>query len=1260
MSVRPSEPSSPDTDADEVFLDELFERLVDLRAEGERPDLTALLGHRDHLLADADALWRLACDLAGSGPGAERVGGYQLIRELGRGAMGVVYLARQEALGGRPVALKLLSGSPVASDNDRRRFRDEAEALARVRHPNVVEVFDVVQADGLDAFAMAWVQGGSLADLLDRRRAWLTGRDPGSRAGSSRGDTTSSDDLARLPTRRWVPFVCHLGAQLGRALQAVHDAGLTHRDVKPSNVLLRPDGTPLLSDFGLVRDLDRSRHTQAGFLGTLSFAAPEQVRGDDPAPAADVYALGATLYYALCGALPVEGTTEAAVLATLEQRGVRSLRARAPDLPRDLVTVVHHALEFEPGDRYASAAELADDLERVVALRPIRARPPSVLARVRSWTRRNRRVVVTAVAVAALVVLGAVAWTDELARRRELPRRVEAHVSDARLALLDTELRARTDLALREAGPAFVELISAQAGRALRDYDAALALDDDHAAARAERHAAALALAVLAETSPDAEVVDVVRATWPLTARAWTRAADRAGAQTFDTLLALHARDAPELDPTDLRALGLFAWLVGDASLARDAWTRREDLADADPFLDGLLGHSQLALGQPAVAYPRLLRAAEAFPQAGFLHAAAARAALICGDVARARRLHDRAAQAALPAAADDLTALGADLAWVHGDLDGAHATYESERLDAAYERGAQLAMQRGQWDTVVYDSSTLVSNTPDDLALGRQLVRAARRWWGALDGDARADALREGLRGERGWFGHVFGILSLLQDVRDRVVAAHEPSRAPAAFQLDGERALFDAELVAGGRGDGVDGFALSVDARSLDVQRLMARPELHEPLVAAWLSADFATAEALIAGADARLPAGTHAFGPPWAPVPSPLRVVADVPDLAIDLGRVWQPFHAPAGDLDGDGLGDALLGVVDPDQRGGHVLAVSSASGARLHGLVGERFEHFGLSVAWLGDVDGDGVGDWLAGSDRVELKEPGRVRVLSGADGQRLASLDGAPGDGMASRLLGLGDVDADGRSDFAVGWGFADGAAGAWTGKVVAYDADGRERWCREGQLAGARYGNGLAHVGDVDGDGVHDLAVSVDANADGRPWLELISGVDGRPLQAVELDVTSVQLRVLDDVDGDGACDVPVTLTGPDGRPRVEVRALDDDRVLASADAPRPNDGFGMFASMLGDLTGDGRSEWCVSSLSGRSPVRPRVHVYDADGTPLVELEGYVWLVRLGHGALLGEPSDKRLLAIGLEAWSRYAPRPVGGPVRVTVLEWDG
>ena len=175
------------------------------------------------------------------------MGGYRLLEELGRGAMGVVYLAQQEALGGRPVALKLLAGSPVVSASDRRRFRTEAEALARVRHPNVVEVFDVVQAEGVDAFAMAWVRGGTLAELLERRRLWLTQRE-----GSTRGESSGHDDLARLPVRRWVPFVCGLGVQLARALQAVHDAGLTHRDVKPGNVPLRADGTPLLSRFFFV------------------------------------------------------------------------------------------------------------------------------------------------------------------------------------------------------------------------------------------------------------------------------------------------------------------------------------------------------------------------------------------------------------------------------------------------------------------------------------------------------------------------------------------------------------------------------------------------------------------------------------------------------------------------------------------------------------------------------------------------------------------------------------------------------------------------------------------------------------------------------------------------------------------------------------------------------------------------------------------------------------------------------------------------
>jgi hypothetical protein len=274
-------------------------------------------------------------------------GGYELLGELGRGGMGVVYKARQVSLN-RVVALKMIRHAAGASPEELARFRTEAEAVGRLQHPNIVQVFDVGELEGMPFFSMEFVPGGSLAaQLRDRVYPIRTA-----------AETT---------------------ATLARAVHAAHEAGIVHRDLKPANVLLTADNTPKVTDFGLARRLDAEGLTQSGaIMGTPGYMAPEQADGRSrhAGPSADVYSLGAILYELLTGRPPFKGETPVdTILQVIEQAPVPPSKLR-PNVPPPLEAICLRCLEKRPEKRYASAAELADDLERCLEGRPTVAQPP--------------------------------------------------------------------------------------------------------------------------------------------------------------------------------------------------------------------------------------------------------------------------------------------------------------------------------------------------------------------------------------------------------------------------------------------------------------------------------------------------------------------------------------------------------------------------------------------------------------------------------------------------------------------------------------------------------------------------------------------------------------------------------------------------------------------------------------------------------------------------------------------------------------------
>jgi len=310
-----------------------------------------------------------------------RLGDYTISGLLGRGGMGTVYAAFQESLE-RDVALKVLSPSFCADPRMRDRFRIEARATASLHHEHIVPVYDFGEASGVLFFAMEKVDGVSLDKHISAAR---------------RHDHPAMgmrDAAARF-------------AGVAEALNHAHRRGILHRDVKPGNLLVGPDGTLALADFGLSKimgDASRSLTRGGGFIGTLSYAPPEQARGEAPSPASDLYSLGVTLFETITGRLPLRGSTTEAMLDQLLNGTPMRLREAVPGAPKDLEAVLAKLLQKNPADRYADGEELARDLQRVAEGEPVRVR--RVPLAVRAWrTAKKNRTLSLMVAIAAVLAI---------------------------------------------------------------------------------------------------------------------------------------------------------------------------------------------------------------------------------------------------------------------------------------------------------------------------------------------------------------------------------------------------------------------------------------------------------------------------------------------------------------------------------------------------------------------------------------------------------------------------------------------------------------------------------------------------------------------------------------------------------------------------------------------------------------------------------------------------------------------------------------
>jgi serine/threonine protein kinase len=387
---RDSEETLPQEDA-ELFA--VLDRYMSSLHEGDLPSRSVLLERHPSLVKWVRYL-ELLDQLAPEGSPGERqpadqprrtedaepqpFGKYELRGEIGRGGMGVVYRAHQTDLD-RPVALKMILSSRLASPDDVRRFYAEARAAGSLRHPNIVGIHEAGEVHGQHFFAMDFIEGRSLAQELER---------------------------GPFDAQRAAECV----AAVGRAVQYLHDHNMIHRDLKPSNILLAPDGTPYVTDFGLAKTYgSNSAHTQSGLIvGTIGYMSPEQAAGHAPAhsPLSDIYSLGAILFELLTGRPPFQNASPIDTLLEVIESEPPRPRQLNRSIPLSLELVCLRCLEKDPRRRYPSAAALVEDLEHFLRGEPLNVTPAGVIHRVLRWARREPTLAMHlgAIFISALIV----------------------------------------------------------------------------------------------------------------------------------------------------------------------------------------------------------------------------------------------------------------------------------------------------------------------------------------------------------------------------------------------------------------------------------------------------------------------------------------------------------------------------------------------------------------------------------------------------------------------------------------------------------------------------------------------------------------------------------------------------------------------------------------------------------------------------------------------------------------------------------------
>jgi serine/threonine protein kinase/Flp pilus assembly protein TadD len=462
----------------EARLGQVADEFTDRVNRGERPEVEDYARRYPEMAAVLrQVLPALQVMGPGSAPlepgGAEAVsevlvsgclGDFRIIRKVGRGGMGVVYEAEQISLG-RRVALKVLPLAAALDGKQLQRFQNEARAAAGLHHTNIVPVFSVGCERGVHYYAMQFIDGRPLSDLILQLRQAEQGQRGGPRpeeAPASQDRATAYQAAPREDTpagatvraagnetpltsegrlgREYYRRVAELGAQAAEALDHAHQLGIVHRDVKPANLLLGPDGRLWVADFGLaqVRQGEAGLTLTGDLVGTLRYMSPEQALGQRGLVdhRTDVYSLGVTLYELLTLEPAFGGQDRRELPRQIASEEPRPPRRLDKAIPAELETIVLKALEKEPARRYATAQELADDLRRFLEDRPIQARRPTLLQRARKWSRRHQALV-GAIAACLLVLItalgGSVGWvaSDRAARHRQLGNDIDRALQDA-------------------------------------------------------------------------------------------------------------------------------------------------------------------------------------------------------------------------------------------------------------------------------------------------------------------------------------------------------------------------------------------------------------------------------------------------------------------------------------------------------------------------------------------------------------------------------------------------------------------------------------------------------------------------------------------------------------------------------------------------------------------------------------------------------------------------------------------------------------
>lgn len=451
----------------EVLVDEY---LSSLRA-GNRPTVAQYAEAHPHLAEEIKELFPLVAAMEGwkdeetaahgghhslGGMTIDRLGDFRMVREIGRGGMGIVFEAVQESLS-RRVAIKILPPLSRSSQKSTERFRREAQTAAALHHANIVPVFGVGNDGGFHYIVMQWIDGRGLDAVIRHRSgsATVDGRQGstspvsllttfGQTSGAARlsGDVGATNVVNPLTTGNGGCLfdprtVARLGLQAAEALEYAHDAGTLHRDIKPANLILDRRGNLWVADFGLARAVEQESLSQSGdIVGTLLYLSPERLRGECDARS-DIYSLGLTLLELLLGR-PVFQVADS---GTVIERILRGVPVRPGALgiriPVDLETILLKAVAVDPRDRYASATQMASDLRAYLEDRPISARTPSRIEQVRRWCRRNPVVAALSTLVATLLLITVIVTTYGYINQRRMRQRTEATL-DTSLAALDT------------------------------------------------------------------------------------------------------------------------------------------------------------------------------------------------------------------------------------------------------------------------------------------------------------------------------------------------------------------------------------------------------------------------------------------------------------------------------------------------------------------------------------------------------------------------------------------------------------------------------------------------------------------------------------------------------------------------------------------------------------------------------------------------------------------------------------------------------